>query len=993
MIRMRALAALMLAACAADDPPTIVSASLLDDTPDAHGPYRVTAKIVDDRSVARAAVLLVDPASLDDVPVRVTRVEMGRLDGDTFATDLPGMPLGTTIVWGIEAEDGAGQLTTETELRTYTIGNVPSKPEILTLFPAEGPATGGTEVLIVGRDLRDGIAVTFDGAAATGVDVLSRSQVRATTPPGDVGLADVELVNADGAATAAIDGFRYTPVPPLVLSINPDRGTDLGGTAVTIEGQWFDPDAQVYFDDRLAPGTVVVSSVEIRSTTPPHPAGPADVRVRNPSSGLEGVLEDGFTFYGPPEIHRVEPPYAASEGGATVTIAGASFDARTRATMGAIDLQCTFVDPELLDCTTPIADPGPYPITVRDDDGRSDTLEAAITLFLIEGVEPTEGPASGGNGVAVRGQYFPRVAQVFFGASLARCTWITEGAIDCVAPPGPPDTFVDVDVLPPDPGQVPSRLAGGYYYVPPPEVLQVIPDFGPLRGGQRVRIVGRHFMMGATVTIDGNACTNVVFISETELECTVPPGTPGLKDVTVTNPDRQSGTRRAYEYVPITFTPEWGLVDGWANLDIRGAGFAPNAAVTIGGVAAEGVVFVDGQRMLARAPARGVTGSVEVVVANPGETPEVSPSLFSYRVYRDRSVPSMAGAAETSDVLIVDLDADGDEDLVYVNGSVSEAAESETLENRMSGQSFSARNLGFFEIAHEGSHCDTDLDGLPDLVWGASGSIRVMRNLGGFAFNPITPPGQPGSSFEASFHDVTGDGRCDLINVSISDPDTVLRNDNGTFNTIANALPHDPGFVHDHKIDSGDLDGDGDNDLILMVDDTGGNDSPTQRNRVYLNDGDGSFTEDLRNQALMESIHGDVYDVRIGDLDLDGDLDAVAPNYSNPPVVLMNAGDGTLSLDASRLPADPRTDSALFLEDIEGDGDFDLYLVNLDNTLGTSALFLNDGTGVFARAVQGEPFAPPGSYRAAAGDLNGDRATDIVLGVVFGPNRMYFALE
>jgi hypothetical protein len=85
----------------------------------------------------------------------------------------------------------------------------------------------------------------------------------------------------------------------------------------------------------------------------------------------------------------------------------------------------------------------------------------------------------------------------------------------------------------------------------------------------------------------------------------------------------------------------------------------------------------------------------------------------------------------------------------------------------------------------------------------------------------------------------------------------------------------------------------------------------------------------------------------------------------------------------------------MIMFDVEGDGDLDVYFINLDGPVsGTSSrLFLNDHTGGFFRASRGEPQLPPGAYRGAMGDIDGDGATDILLGVVFGSNQMYFAVE
>ena len=53
---------------------------------------------------------------------------------------------------------------------------------------------------------------------------------------------------------------------------------------------------------------------------------------------------------------------------------------------------------------------------------------------------------------------------------------------------------------------------------------------------------GEFFEEGAEVWIDGVPCEDTVFIDAQTLRCRVPPGDPGAADVTVINPDGQSGT-------------------------------------------------------------------------------------------------------------------------------------------------------------------------------------------------------------------------------------------------------------------------------------------------------------------------------------------------------------------------------------------------------------------------------------------------------------------
>jgi len=73
---------------------------------------------------------------------------------------------------------------------------------------------------------------------------------------------------------------------------------------------------------------------------------------------------------------------------------------------------------------------------------------------------------------------------------------------------------------------------------------------GSTAGGNTVTITGTGFVAGATVTIGGKTCTNVVVVSATSITCVVPAGVAGVVDVVVLNGDNQTKTlARAYTYV------------------------------------------------------------------------------------------------------------------------------------------------------------------------------------------------------------------------------------------------------------------------------------------------------------------------------------------------------------------------------------------------------------------------------------------------------------
>lgn len=71
------------------------------------------------------------------------------------------------------------------------------------ITPDTGDAAGGTAVVIVGTNLNGLTGITFDGAAATDVEVVSATEVHCVTPAGSAGTADVVLTDERGSVTKA----------------------------------------------------------------------------------------------------------------------------------------------------------------------------------------------------------------------------------------------------------------------------------------------------------------------------------------------------------------------------------------------------------------------------------------------------------------------------------------------------------------------------------------------------------------------------------------------------------------------------------------------------------------------------------------------------------------------------------------------------------------------------------------------------------------------
>ncbi len=194
--------------------------------------------------------------------------------------------------------------------------------------------------------------------------------------------------------------------------------------------------------------------------------------------------------------------------------------------------------------------------------------------------------------------------------------------------------------------------------------------------------------------------------------------------------------------------------------------------------------------------------------------------------------------------------------------------------------------------------------------------------------------------------DMDDDGDLDLV-VGRAGQDAVFLNDgDGHFDADDAELPFNSGDPLDpDHFALGDLDGDGDLDAIGWL--AGLTD---RDNHLYVNDGTG----DLGQRVAFPGGNSTVRDAVIADLDGDGALDvALGRSFSGPRqnTVVLNADTGASPPSfLAEQNLGPGTDStvALAAGDVDGDGDIDLAVANGDDSGDqVSAVYLNDGNGGF----------------------------------------------
>ncbi len=279
-------------------------------------------------------------------------------------------------------------------------------PTVTSVSPVSGPEAGGTPVIVSGTGFLTGASVTFEGVAATNVNVISDTMITCTTPAG-AGQADVAVTNSDGQTGTALSAFSYVP-GPTVAGVNPLSGPAAGGTAVTVSGTGFLTGAGVTIGGAPATNVNVISDTMITCTTPPGAGGLADVVVTN-ADGQADTAANAFTFILAPTVTDVSPVSGPAAGGTPVLVSGTGFQTGASVTFeGVAATNVNVISDTMITCTTP-AGVGSADVAVTNPDGQISTAPSAFSYVpgpTVTGVNPVSGPAAGGTPVIVSGTGF-----------------------------------------------------------------------------------------------------------------------------------------------------------------------------------------------------------------------------------------------------------------------------------------------------------------------------------------------------------------------------------------------------------------------------------------------------------------------------------------------------------------------------------------------------------------------------------------------------------
>ncbi len=528
-------------------------------------------------------------------------------------------------------------------------------PAIGAVLPGTGPVAGGTTIRIIGDNFTAGSAVTLDGVAATQVTVVSQNLITAVVPAGTAGPVSVTVTDTAGQADTLVNGFTYLDPPtlPVISALWPVSGPNTGGTWVVVDGTNFNNPATVFFGGVPATATQFVGPNRLIAVSPAGNIGSVDVSVVNPDGGWD-TATDGFSYYDanslsdpPPVIATIFPAVGTVDGGTSVSVVGANFQAGARIFFGSAEATVTASPTSTnRDVTTPANPPGSTSVTVVNPDGLTHSLNGAFVYFspppLISVVSPDVGSTAGGYEVTLIGKNFRSDSSVQWGNfNITAFNSQTPTSLSFFAPPAVPGP-IDVTVSNSD-GQTDTALSAFTYLnaasLNTPSIISIDPATGPSPGGYLALITGQNFLPTASVHFGLDPATSVVVHSSTLIQVTVPPGVANsVVDVTVENAPGDSDTMvNGFTYggqtaVPLavrSVTPGTGPTTGGTVVTISGDGFTPGTVVLFAGVAAPSVDIISTTQLTAVTPA-GAAGLVSVRVERPDMQSATAFNAFAY---------------------------------------------------------------------------------------------------------------------------------------------------------------------------------------------------------------------------------------------------------------------------------------------------------------------------------------------------------------------------
>lgn len=306
--------------------------------------------------------------------------------------------------------------------------------------------------------------------------------------------------------------------------------------------------------------------------------------------------------------------------------------------------------------------------------------------FEITAIHPSYGPVDGGTRVTIKGKGFvTSVPDEALGASTV-VIFGDNPSIDA-------RVVDDQTILASSPiGQIGDTTVivrnssgekvceGCFRYLPPLKLDALEPNAGPIEGGSRVVLRGEGFTEDVTVLFGNRAGMDPELLGDGSLSVLVPPGDfPGLVDVRVFAPARQSLLRRAFRYRTELridgIEPPYAAIAGGDTVLLRGEGFTTSTRIRFGETEAFAQLREHGLEVVV--PSALTPGAVRVE-AYDQESSATFP--FAYVDLADHTlalyaiVPERGPSVGGTEVTLIGSGLDGENLAVYFGDALAEDA-------------------------------------------------------------------------------------------------------------------------------------------------------------------------------------------------------------------------------------------------------------------------------------------------------------------------------
>ena len=359
-----------------------------------------------------------------------------------------------------------------------------------------------------------------------------------------------------------------------------------------------------------------------------------------------------------------------------------------------------------------------------------------------------------------------------------------------------------------------------------------------------------------------------------------------------------------------------------------------------------------------------VVTDVSGVVTSQVATVSVDPTFT--KITKDPIVNN--GASSWGSDTWGDYNNDGFPDLFAVNGQDGAYSDPFLFRNLGNGTFTNISYGAPVNVSAEAtSACwgDYDNDGNLDLFVDTVSSFPLLyHNNGDTTFTRGQNVVSGGSSFGCTWADYDNDGLLDLFLTtfdSLTNSHCFLyrNNGDGTFTSITNGV-----LVTELASSIGCAWGDYDNDgkMDLFVGGGRGYSDPPAPNRLYHNNGDGTFTKVSTGNIVTDLGFGG--SCAWGDYDNDGYLDLFVQNgYGVQNMLYHNNGNGTFTRITNNIVGTdaPYNSRGCAWGDYDNDGFLDLFVTQAEiNGVGqdpqvVNLLYHNNGDGTFTKIVEGSP--------------------------------------